>query len=697
VNRHAKASSAGSSERRASGRKRFARLAVATAALLALPTSALASTSHHPLGAFGSANEPSFVEPLAMAVEQSSGDLLVIDGEANTISRWNPDGSAASFSALGSNVIDGEGAGDGGAGRLSFGSRGEAQVAVDESDGATDGDIYVTSGFEVIDVFAEDGSYLGKLTESSEGEFGEPCGVAVDPSGNVYIGDFSGVIHKFEPAANPPVNADNSDNFPFEGNCTLAAGAGATAGFIFPTHYGAGTVAKLDAASGEEKYEFKAGGQSTVSVDPADGHLYATSGEAIKEFDASGSSAATEVSSIALPGTADGVAVSESSGDVYATVAGDPNVEVFGPLLPGVPLTVKKGSGGGEGTLKSNAPGIDCGPACPEEEAEFGEGGLVKLKASPASNSTFAGWSTLGGNPGTCTATTSPCEVTMSEATGLQADFALRPQPALSALSEAKGPTGGANLIEITGSGLAEASKVQFGNTVVEAPFAENTATKIKLKVPGHGAGTVDVTVTTGGGTSAIVATGKYTFVATPAVTALSPGKGPTTGGNTVEITGLRLGEATSVQFGETTIEAPFAEDSATTIKVKAPPHPAGTVDVRVTTLGGTSANFANDDYDYEAPAPPPPKPAITPPPALAANSPPPLLSCLVPRLKGLSLAKARSALSRANCTLGKVRKPKAKKLGALVVKSSSPAAGASLPAGGAVGLKLAPKQGRKS
>ena len=70
--------------------------------------------------------------------------------------------------------------------------------------------------------------------------------------------------------------------------------------------------------------------------------------------------------------------------------------------------------------------------------------------------------------------------------------------------------------------------------------------------------------------------------------------------------------------------------------------------------------------------------------------------SCVVPKLKGKSPRKARSALRAAHCALGKVRKPKAKKghkLGPLVVKSFSPAAGTTLPAGGKVSLMLVKKK----
>jgi subtilisin family serine protease len=83
----------------------------------------------------------------------------------------------------------------------------------------------------------------------------------------------------------------------------------------------------------------------------------------------------------------------------------------------------------------------------------------------------------------------------------------------------------------------------------------------------------------------------------------------------------------------------------------------------------------------------------IPPPSTPALISPPPSFSCKVPKLAGLSLARAKSALIGAGCAPGNVTPPKARKghkLGVLVVKSSSPAAGAT--ASGPVSLTLGPK-----
>jgi len=69
-------------------------------------------------------------------------------------------------------------------------------------------------------------------------------------------------------------------------------------------------------------------------------------------------------------------------------------------------------------------------------------------------------------------------------------------------------------------------------------------------------------------------------------------------------------------------------------------------------------------------------------------NSSPPEAKCRVPKLKGKSLVKARRALSAAHCSLGKVHRPKGK--GKLVVRSTRPGAGTTLPAGAGVSLRLA-------
>ncbi|MBS1869213.1 MAG: S8 family serine peptidase [Actinobacteria bacterium] len=83
----------------------------------------------------------------------------------------------------------------------------------------------------------------------------------------------------------------------------------------------------------------------------------------------------------------------------------------------------------------------------------------------------------------------------------------------------------------------------------------------------------------------------------------------------------------------------------------------------------------------------------VDPSPATATWT---VLQCKVPRLKGKSLAKAKRALARAHCRLGKLRKPRHARLKGLVVTASSPRAGAVRAAGAKVKLTLGKPKPKK-
>uniref|UniRef100_UPI0014614DA4 IPT/TIG domain-containing protein n=1 Tax=Nocardia brevicatena TaxID=37327 RepID=UPI0014614DA4 len=125
---------------------------------------------------------------------------------------------------------------------------------------------------------------------------------------------------------------------------------------------------------------------------------------------------------------------------------------------------------------------------------------------------------------------------------------------------------------------------VSFGGTPATS-FTVNSSTQITAVAPAHSVGTVLVRVTTAGGTSNGVA---YTYIAVPALTAIAPNAGPVTGGTTVVLTGTALTAANAVNFGGTPATS-FTIDSATQITAVAPAGVAGTVQVTVTTGGGTS------------------------------------------------------------------------------------------------------------
>jgi hypothetical protein len=391
-----------------------------------------------------------------------------VTGVPYGIKRFNPDGTPANFSALGTNLIDGR-KGTGGktcgeepsscdatpqANGLGIDASNEIQVAIAPagSAGGTAGDIYVSqSSAGLIDIFAADGHYLGQLKEfekaqkitfttfssgntfslgnlpedcsnpttapitystnsttratnirialearcgsgnfavtaataplvTFQGKYAEknvplmtcaketgagtcaivapgpvpfleesPCGVTVDPVGSVYIPEFErSLIHRYGPSASPPVTGDNTVNFKSTNPCSVAAGAGPTEGFIFATQ-ASGPITKLDRSTGAVKYTVAPGTNTTVAVNPADGHVLAASGNGVNEYDASGATEATQTSTLTAPSEVDGVAVNKTTGNVYISRAGGANLEVYLPPASG-PISLAKPATGITGT-----------------------------------------------------------------------------------------------------------------------------------------------------------------------------------------------------------------------------------------------------------------------------------------------------------------------------------------------------------
>ena len=197
--------------------------------------------------------------------------------------------------------------------------------------------------------------------------------------------------------------------------------------------------------------------------------------------------------------------------------------------------------------------------------------------------------------------------VTIASAT-CQRPAAAPAVPTATGLMPDTGPTAGGTTVTITGTNLAGATEVTFDG--LPATIVSRTATTVVVRTPAHPVGTVDVAVTTPGGTATLP--GAFTYVAAPppaapTATAITPDTGPTAGGTTVTITGTNLAGATEVTFDG--LPATIVSRTATTVVVRAPAHPAGTVDVAVTTPGGTAT--LPDAFTYVA-APPPAAPTAT-------------------------------------------------------------------------------------
>ncbi len=96
-----------------------------------------------------------------------------------------------------------------------------------------------------------------------------------------------------------------------------------------------------------------------------------------------------------------------------------------------------------------------------------------------------------------------------------------------------------------------------------------------------------------------------------PVVTSVTPNQGVVSGGSDVTISGDFLLDVQTVAFGSSSTT--FTPNGDGTIAATSPPGPAGPVDVRITTPGGTSAPSGADQFTYLSTAPPHPAP---PPPA---------------------------------------------------------------------------------
>jgi hypothetical protein len=110
---------------------------------------------------------------------------------------------------------------------------------------------------------------------------------------------------------------------------------------------------------------------------------------------------------------------------------------------------------------------------------------------------------------------TGAVDVTVITAVGTSAvsgadQFSYEAAPAVTGASPGTGPVGGGSAVTVTGTGFSGATAVDFGQ-VAGTGVTVNSATSITVDAPA-GTGTVDVTVITPAGTSAISAADQFTY-----------------------------------------------------------------------------------------------------------------------------------------------------------------------------------------
>jgi hypothetical protein len=170
------------------------------------------------------------------------------------------------------------------------------------------------------------------------------------------------------------------------------------------------------------------------------------------------------------------------------------------------------------------------------------------------------------------------------------------PAPAVTALSSHAGPVGGGNTVTVTGANFAKVTKVLFGS-VAGTRLKVKSATRLTIRVPAGTRARFVTVVTASGGPSALTGRAVYNYLPAPVLTGLTPASGPAAGGTTVIISGRGYAYVKAVHFGSR-LGTHLVVISARKIKVVAPAG-SGTVNVKVSTAGGTSANVASGKYAY--------------------------------------------------------------------------------------------------
>ena len=353
--------------KRAAGlQARFALLVVlACAGVLVLGAGSAQALLLHTFsfGTSGSAGGD-FNSPQGVAVDQSTGDVYVVDAGNFRVEKFTPDLTSQSGGfdlAFGENVNTGGGNVCTTAATCQAGTADTAAgafesplfVAVDNSGGSSEGDVYVGDpGDNTISKFDSSGNLItsfgtgGQLSGTSTSTFGSMDGITVDNSGNLLLIDGNNVVWEFTSAGG------SITNFPTtRGNSANGLDVN-DAGNIFKVN-GDSSVEEVT-SNGTDVGEV--GGSTTeLTIDRSTGDLYQDTGTSVNhyQFDASGnvvdpggpcavvsegSCAPTDTFGSGALSAGTGIGYDSTQTTLYAADAGTDDVVVFGPPSPGPPV-----------------------------------------------------------------------------------------------------------------------------------------------------------------------------------------------------------------------------------------------------------------------------------------------------------------------------------------------------------------------
>jgi hypothetical protein len=168
-----------------------------------------------------------------------------------------------------------------------------------------------------------------------------------------------------------------------------------------------------------------------------------------------------------------------------------------------------------------------------------------------------------------------------------------RSPPVLTSVTPNTVPLGGGLKVLLAGKGFEAGATVTVDGVQVPTTFVDDTL--VFITAPAHAAGTVDVTVTNTDQQSSTLAGGltyaNITLGNAPAVTSITPARGPTTGGTVALVIGTNFTQGIRVLFGSTPATG-VTVMSDTRLSAVAPAGAAGVVDLTVVNPDGQSAQL---------------------------------------------------------------------------------------------------------
>ncbi len=262
-------------------------------------------------------------------VDQSNGNVYVGAEGGGLLYKFSSVGAALPYSAFTPNTV-----------LSGVATNGFGETLVDNSGTATQGRIYQWSEQSPVKAFLPSGEELNSgngfpkfpLTET-----GDNCGGEVAPSGNIWISRFNQGVQEYDTSGNMTTAGPAGGFLHAEGTCSVAIDSEEN---FYTSQYASGLIRKWS-KSGEllGTVDTTFGEAGSLVVDRSNDHLFVNYKNFVKEFDPEGGlvgTIGTPDPGHLYPGfnTSEGIAVNETTHEVYTTDRFPNRVDIFAPATP---------------------------------------------------------------------------------------------------------------------------------------------------------------------------------------------------------------------------------------------------------------------------------------------------------------------------------------------------------------------------